>query len=96
MINYKEHRDEVFRKRPGIKKAYDEMEAEYALIQRMIDQRAKHGMTQTDLARKVGTKQSAISRFEAGGSNPTVAFLYKIADALDAQLHVTLTPLRRS
>jgi len=90
-IPYQKARDEMFKKRPNVKRVYDSMEAEYALIERMIEKRLNHEMTQEELAKKLGTKQSAISRFEAGGSNPTMAFLYKLARALDAKLKITVT-----
>jgi transcriptional regulator with XRE-family HTH domain len=38
----------------------------------------------------MGTKQSAISRFESGKANPTLDFLYRLADALGAQMKVTI------
>ena len=73
-----------------IKKAYDELGPEFAVINKFIDRRLKRGLTQADLAKKIGTKQSAISRFESGAYNPTIDFLYKIADALDAKLKITV------
>jgi len=54
----------------------------------IIKQRTKKGLTQADLAKKIGTKQSAISRLERGTYNPSLAFLKKIAKALDKELHV--------
>jgi ribosome-binding protein aMBF1 (putative translation factor) len=77
-------------KKPGFKKAYGNLELEFAIIRALIDARAKRGMTQARLARKVGTKQSAIARFESGRSNPTLAFVQKLSDALD--LRITATP----
>ncbi len=91
MQTFKDFKREVFAKRPDVKKAYDDLELEYALIQRIIDMRINHGMTQAQLAKKIGTKQSAISRFEAGGSNPTIGFLQRLADALDVKMRVTIS-----
>jgi transcriptional regulator with XRE-family HTH domain len=68
---------------------YDSMELEYKLIDAVIEQRIKHGLTQKQLAKKIGTKQSAISRFERGGSNPSLAFLKKLASALGMKLTAT-------
>jgi len=76
-------------KRPGFKKAYDDLAVEYALISAIIDRRETKGMTQEKLAEKVGTKQSAIARFESGRSNPTLAFVKKLSEALDLKLTVT-------
>ncbi len=91
MQSFTDFKREVFAKRPDVKKAYDDLELEYTLIQRMIDMRINHGITQADLAKKVGTKQSAISRFEAGGSNPTIGFLKRLADALDVDLRIVIS-----
>lgn len=77
-------------KKPGFKKAYDNLDLEFAIIEALIDARAKRGMTQEKLAKKIGTKQSAIARFESGRSNSTFAFIQKLSDALD--LKITVTP----
>ena len=91
MKSLKDFKKEVFAKRPEVKKAYDDLEAEYALIEQLIAYRLKHGMTQAELAKKLGTKQSAISRFESGTENPTLEFLRKIADALGVRISVTVS-----
>jgi DNA-binding XRE family transcriptional regulator len=54
--------------------------------------RADLGLSQVELARRVGTTQSAIARLEAGGRPPRIDTLLRIADALDADLHVELRP----
>ena len=41
---------------------------------------------QAQLAKKMGTKQSAIARIERGDSNPSIAFLEKLTQALDSKL----------
>ena len=74
-----------------VSKAYEALGPEFMVIQKLIDKRLSSGMTQGQLADKIGTKQTAISRFESGKSNPSVGFLYKVADALDAKIHVTVS-----
>lgn len=73
-----------------IKKAYEELEPEFELIRALIRKRIKKGFTQRELARRIGTKQSAISRLESGRYNPTVGVLRKVARALDADLKVSI------
>lgn len=75
---------------PEVKKHYDALEPEYALIRSVIDKRLKKKMSQHELARKIGTGQSAISRLESGESNPSMKFLQKVAYALGARLSITL------
>jgi ribosome-binding protein aMBF1 (putative translation factor) len=77
-------------KKPGFKKAYDDLELEFSILEALIRARAKRGMTQAKLAKKIGTKQSAIARFETGRANPTLAFVQKLSNALD--LKITAAP----
>lgn len=72
-----------------VKKHYDELEPEYTLIRSIIDKRLKRKMSQKDLAVKVGTGQSAISRLESGESNPSFKFLQKVASALGTRLTIS-------
>jgi ribosome-binding protein aMBF1 (putative translation factor) len=71
-------------------RAYTDLEPEFTLIKKLVEKRLKHQMSQASLAKKIGTRQSAISRFEAGSYHPTLTFLQKVADALDAKLTVTV------
>jgi len=75
---------------PEIKREYDALEAEFSLIEQLIAKRLEKGLTQKELAQKIGTKQSAISRLEGGGFHPTFALLNKVAEALGAKVHVSL------
>jgi len=74
-----------------IKKAYDQLEPEYRIIEMIIAKRLQAGLTQAELARKIGTKQSAISRLEQGSYNPSLALLNKVAKALGAELKISLS-----
>jgi ribosome-binding protein aMBF1 (putative translation factor) len=71
-------------------KAYENLGPEFALVQMIIEKRLKRGLTQAELAQKIGTKQSAIARLESGTYNPTVNFLSKVAVALDAKLSFSI------
>ncbi len=73
-----------------IRKAYNDLGPEFTLITAIIEKRLEKGMTQAELARKIGTKQSAIARLESGNYNPTVAMLEKVAKALGARLVVSI------
>lgn len=74
---------------PEIRKYYDDLAPEYELISAIIDKRLKKKMSQKDLAYKIGTGQSAISRLESGESNPSFKFLQKVAQALGARLNIS-------
>jgi len=56
----------------------------------VADRRKERGLSQSDLAELVGTTQSAIARLESGGRPPRIDTLLRIANALDADLHIEL------
>jgi ribosome-binding protein aMBF1 (putative translation factor) len=75
---------------PEIKKEYDRLEPEFKLTETLIRKRLKKGLTQKELALKIGTKQSAISRLESGDQNPTIQLLQKVSKALGANLKISI------
>ena len=77
-------------KNPKFKKAYDDLEPEYAIIRAILKKRIESNMSQKDLARKLGTKQSAISRLESGNYNPTLSFLKKLSTTLGGKLEIKI------
>ncbi len=87
-ISFQEHKKKLLAD-PEVKKYYDALEPEYQLIRSIIDKRLKKKLSQAQLAKKVGTRQSAISRLESGESNPSFKFLQKVARALDSGLHIS-------
>jgi len=90
MNNYKNFKKELLKK-PAVKRAYDNLESEYSLIETIIEKRINCGFTQKELAKKIGTKQPVISRLESGAYNPSVKFLHRVADALNENLTITFT-----
>lgn len=75
-------------KNPEFKAEYDKLQPEFAVIRAIIRSRADRGITQKELASRVGTKQSVISRLESGRANPSVNFLKKLALALNSHLEI--------
>lgn len=76
---------------PKVKKEFDRLTPRYAVISELINARLKKGMTQKDVAEKVGTKQSAIARLESGSVNPSLEFLQKVAQVMGYSLTVHLS-----
>ena len=76
-------------KDPEVKKEYDRLAPRYAVISEVIRVRIKKGLTQKELAEKLGTKQSAIARLEAGNTNPSIGLLEKIANVMGTKLTIT-------
>jgi transcriptional regulator with XRE-family HTH domain len=63
-----------------------------AIADQVAERRLALGMSQQELARAVGTTQSAIARLETGGRPPRIDTLLRIAAALDCDLIVELRP----
>jgi transcriptional regulator with XRE-family HTH domain len=61
----------------------------------VAERRRKLGLSQGELATRVGTTQSAIARLESGGRPPRIDTLLRIAAALDCELSVELRPVER-
>jgi len=91
MIDYKEFRNKQLKEDPELKRYYDELTPEFSVIRAVIKKRKETGLTQSELADRIDTKQSAIARFESGDYNPTLSMLNKIANALGAKLKVSIT-----
>lgn len=87
-ITFEEFEKELL-KDPEFKKEYDLLEPEFAIIEAILKKRIETGLSQKQLAEKIGTKQSAISRIENGNANPSLAFLQKIAKGLDTKLKIS-------
>lgn len=73
---------------PGAAEAYDATRRAFELGVMVRQMREQRGWTQTRLANSAGMTQSALARFEAGGTVPTLALLERIAQAFHAQLVV--------
>jgi ribosome-binding protein aMBF1 (putative translation factor) len=89
-LNFASHKQNVL-KNLKLKAEYDKLQPEFELINALIEARKKKGFTQTQLAQKIGTKQSVISRLEIGRANPTLEFLKKLASALNSKLEIRLS-----
>lgn len=71
-------------------KLYDALGPEFELLEKLTLARNKSKMTQAELAKKMGTKQSAISRFEQGKYHPTLDFYHRLSEALGVEMKVTI------
>jgi len=80
-------------KDPEFAAAYRELEPEFQAAREVIRLRLARGLTQKELAEKVGTKQASISRLERAVGKPSLRFLQKVAEALGARLEIRLVPL---
>jgi ribosome-binding protein aMBF1 (putative translation factor) len=77
--------------REGYERAYAEADLASRMAEIVYRLRTGAGLTQTELARRMGTTQSSIARVEAGGSLPTLDLLDRVGRALDARVTLTVS-----
>lgn len=75
-------------KNPEFKRQYDEYGRQLEIAYQILQLRKKKKISQAQLAKKIGTKQSNIARMEAGNQNFSVDILGKIADALGCNVKI--------
>ncbi|GIJ35578.1 multiprotein-bridging factor 1 family protein [Micromonospora sediminimaris] len=77
---------------PGAAEAYDATQLAFELGRAIRELRERRGWSQAQLAKESGMTQSAVARFEAGGTVPTLPVLERLAAALDVSLSVSFEP----
>lgn len=88
-MNWDTHKKQLS-KDPEFVKALKAHEVEYHIARSIIQARMNMGITQAELAKKLNTKQSVISRVENAKTTPSISFLKRLATALDTPLHIHL------
>ena len=86
-ISFAEHKKQLL-KDPAVKKTYNDLEEEYALLEEIIKKRIETGITQKELARRMNTKQRAIARLETKGYNPSFQYLRRLTKAFGCKLKI--------
>ncbi len=81
---------EELMKDPEFKEEYEELKPRYELISEIIKARREQNITQEELALRIGTQKSNISRIESGTYNPSLNFLSKLAKGLGKEIHIEL------
>jgi transcriptional regulator with XRE-family HTH domain len=79
-------------KEPKYRKAYEALEEEFVLASAVIEVRNRAGLTQEDLARKMGTTQPVVARLESGRSRSSMRTLERLADATGSRLLISFAP----
>ena len=86
---------EVFKARmladPEVKREYDALEAEFAIASELIRARVRAGLSQAELAERMGTSQSAIARLESGQTLPSTKTLLRFAEATRSKVELRLS-----
>ncbi len=77
-------------KNPEFKEEWDSSKPEYELMRLLVLARSKNKMTQAELARKTGIRQSNISRIENGKCSPNLDTLIKLAKGLNKKIQIQI------
>ena len=81
---------------PARRDGYRRAKGAFELAERVRRAREKLGITQAELATRIGSTQPAVARLEGGGVSPSFETLQRIADALGLELVVELRAPRRA
>ncbi len=88
-ISFEEMKSDML-KDEEFKIEYEKLKPRYEAIEQIIRARKEQNITQAELAKRVGTQKSNISRLESGNYNPSLDFLAKIAESLGKKISVTI------
>ena len=79
---------------PEVKAVYDALGPEYKLIAELLRARKKSGLTQAEVASRMGTTNTVVARLEAGGGSkrhsPSLTTLRRYAKAVGRELNIRL------
>lgn len=87
LVDWDDFEKELFKK-PGFKEVVEETRLEFEIAHALIKARIEKGLTQAEIAKKMHTKQSVISRVENAKTVPSLSFLKRLAKVLNASLYV--------
>ncbi|WP_045210548.1 helix-turn-helix domain-containing protein [Desulfonatronovibrio magnus] len=77
---------------PEVRAEYDRLGPEFKLASMLIEARSRAGLSQNDLARRMGMKQASVARIESGKFNPSMETLRKYAAATGHELKIEMLP----
>lgn len=90
-MNHNEFKEKALRKQ-SVRDAYDALEPEFILLRTMLKARHDAGLSQAEVAQRMGTKAPAITRLESsltsGRHSPSIATLKKYAEAVGCHLEI--------
>ncbi|MGO9097013.1 MAG: helix-turn-helix domain-containing protein [Bryobacteraceae bacterium] len=75
---------------PAFRRAYEALKPEFAVARQLIAARHRAGLSQAEVARRMGTTQSTVARLESGQRLPALSSLQRYADAIGHRLDVRL------
>ncbi len=76
--------------KPDVQAAYDALADEFAIARELISARARAGMSQAEVAQRMGTRQSVIARLESGRHPPSLRTVQRYAQAVGGRAVVRI------
>jgi predicted transcriptional regulator len=76
---------------PTVRAEYDALAPEFEIAAELVKARVRAGLSQSELAARMGTSQSAIARLESGQTLPSTKTLLRYANATGSKFHVRLS-----
>ena len=76
----------------AVKAEYDRLRPVMELAWTLVEARNRAGMTQAEVAGKMGTTQSAIARIESGRASPTMETVRRFVHATGCEFKIQLIP----
>lgn len=90
-MDWKEHKARLM-KDPEFRAEYEALEPVYQLARILVQKRTERELSQTEMARLMGTKQAVVSRLENVATDPRFSTVQSIADALGTKITLTFLP----
>lgn len=91
-LDFFEHHEKKMATNPEYCLAYDELKQEFHIANALIKARTDAGLTQTDVAVRLGITQPAVARIESG-KNVSLKTLQRYANAIGHEIHLDIVPL---
>lgn len=95
MRNFKQLHEKWSRD-PDYRKSYEELGPEFEMARTLIAARTRAGLTQAQLAARMETSQSVVSRLESGQAHPSTKTLERIARATGTRLRIAFEEISGS
>ena len=76
--------------KPDVRAEYDALADEFAIARELISARARAGLSQAEVAQRMGTTQSVVARLESGRRPPSLRTVQRYAQAVGARAVVRI------
>ncbi len=90
-MDWKTHKKQLL-KNEAFRQALDDLEPEFQVAKAVIEARMKNGLSQKELADKLQTKQSVVSRIENAKTSASLSFIKRLSVALNTSMIIHIAP----